>query len=107
MNGKMESHGAQQILEKLVSDLSSSLSALRDPAIQSQLQEALHNDKKLPDKNMTPVASEVVDMLHQIDRLLEPAHLVLADHFLGSYIERFHTPMSALFTQLTYPSRLH
>lgn len=72
------------ILQKLVLDLKSSLEALKEEPTWSQLQDALHHDERLPDKNTLMQSSEAVDLLHQIGQLLEPAHLVLADHFLGT-----------------------
>lgn len=72
------------ILEKLVLDLKTSLEALKEESTWSQLQDALHDDKTLPDKTILMQSSEAIDLLHQIGQLLEPAHLVLADHFLGT-----------------------
>lgn len=70
-------------LEKLVIDLKTSLEGLQEESTLSQLQDALHDDQKLPDTKTSAQASVAIDLLHQIGHLLEPAHLVLADHFLG------------------------
>lgn len=89
------------ILEKLVLDLKTSLEALQDERTWSQLQEALHDDGKLPDRKISMQSSEAIDLLHQIGQRLEPAHLVLADHFLGrdlhpvSDIQFIHADSSA------------
>lgn len=48
-----------------------------------ELLAALHDHDRLPDKRLAGLASQSVDMLHQIEQLLEPGPLVLADHFLG------------------------
>ncbi|MCJ1271572.1 hypothetical protein MMC22_011474 [Lobaria immixta] len=70
-------------LEKLVIDLKTSLEGLQEESTLSQLQDALHDDQKLPDTKTSAQASVAIDLLHQIGHLLEPAHLILADHFLG------------------------
>ncbi|KAL2842716.1 pyridoxal phosphate-dependent transferase [Aspergillus pseudoustus] len=46
---------------------------------------ALHNhsEGKLPDVALGELAGKTIDLLHQIEQLLEPSSLVLADHFLG------------------------
>ncbi|KIA75384.1 hypothetical protein HK57_00103 [Aspergillus ustus] len=46
---------------------------------------ALHNhsEGKLPDAALSELAGKTVDLLHQVEQLLEPSSLVLADHFLG------------------------
>lgn len=72
------------ILQKLVLDLKTSLAALKEEPTRSQLQDALHDDKRLPDRDTLVQSSEAIDLLHQVGQLLEPAHLVLADHFLGT-----------------------
>ncbi|KAK8157443.1 O-methyltransferase-domain-containing protein [Phyllosticta citrichinensis] len=37
----------------------------------------------LPDPELTKLANKSIDLLHEIEQMLEPGHLVLADHFLG------------------------
>jgi gliotoxin/aspirochlorine biosynthesis O-methyltransferase len=73
-----------QTLQELNSSLESSLKKLKTDPLKSALQRALHDDKKLPDKDLNDLAGRTVDLLGEIDTLLEPAHLVLADHFFGA-----------------------
>ena len=47
----------------------------------------LHDTDRLPDKKLSALASESLDLLSEIRLLLEPAHLILADHFLGITFE--------------------
>ncbi|PVH97233.1 S-adenosyl-L-methionine-dependent methyltransferase [Periconia macrospinosa] len=37
----------------------------------------------LPDPELRRLANQSIDLLHQIEQMLEPGYLVLADHFLG------------------------
>ncbi|MCJ1348215.1 hypothetical protein MMC31_006446 [Peltigera leucophlebia] len=74
---------AHEVLGTLVRDLTTSLDALKGEPTWSELREALHDDKRLPEKEIFTKSSEAIDLLHQIGQLLVPAHLVLADHFLG------------------------
>lgn len=43
----------------------------------------LHNTDQFPDKKVSLLANEALDLLSEIRLLLEPGHLILADHFLG------------------------
>ena len=71
-------------LTEVTEDLQKCLQRLRDPAVAKQLQEALHNPEKLPDKKVSSLAGEALDLLGDIDLILEPGQLILADHFLGA-----------------------
>ncbi|KAL6788112.1 putative O-methyltransferase [Trichoderma sp. SZMC 28012] len=53
--------------------------------LHDELQKRLHNHEEgvLPDKELGQLATESIDLLHSIEQMLEPGHLVLADHFLG------------------------
>lgn len=73
----------QDVLAKLVADLRTSWIALNRESVRSELQDALHNNDRLPERKMASIASDAVDLLHQMGQLLEPGHLILADHFLG------------------------
>ena len=75
---------AADALSKLVRDLKVSFKSLNDDAVAKELQAALHDPKQLPDKKMAGLASEAVDLLGELDLLLEPGHMILADHFLGT-----------------------
>lgn len=50
-----------------------------------ELRSALHDHDKLPDKRLSSLAHEAIDLLHETEQLLEPGPLVLADHFLGIF----------------------
>lgn len=80
----MAPQDAHEVLGTLVRDLTKSLNALKVEPTGPELQQALHDDKTLPEKGIFTQSSEAIDLLHQIEQLLEPAHLVLADHFLGT-----------------------
>ncbi|GIZ40455.1 hypothetical protein CKM354_000379200 [Cercospora kikuchii] len=74
---------ANVALGDLVLHLRASLKALTAPQTSTQLASGLHDTEKLPDRFLTQQASEAVDLLSELEKLLQPAHLVLADHFLG------------------------
>ncbi|KAF2128310.1 putative O-methyltransferase [Dothidotthia symphoricarpi CBS 119687] len=76
-------NNATTVLEGLQQTLRESIDALTSPKVAAELQETLHNDKRLPDQDIAGLASEVIDLVSKIEQLLQPAHLVLADHFLG------------------------
>lgn len=82
----MDTNGVVSIeglLQHLISSLNGSLGSLKIDATRAHLDAILHNDAKLPEKKIAAMASEAIDLLHQIEQILEPGHLVLADHFLG------------------------
>lgn len=89
----MAPQDAHEVLGTLVRDLTTSLNALKGEPTWSEMRQALHDDKKLPEKGIFTQSSEAINLLHQIGQLLEPAHLVLADHFLGTQ----HTSRSLLY----------
>ena len=74
---------AAEALSKLIQDLKVSLKALNDEGVAKELQVALHGSKQLPDKATAALAAEAVDLMGELDLLLEPGHMILADHFLG------------------------
>lgn len=78
-------------MESLLQELNSHLRGVRDllhGKLQDELQKRLHNHEEgvLPDKELVYLAAESIDLLHSIEQMLEPGHLVLADHFLGNII---------------------
>ena len=79
----MDKNNVEELLEQLISSLKSSLRLLTADDIRAHLDATLHNDRKLPEKKLASMASATIDLLHQVEQLLEPSHLVLADHFLG------------------------
>lgn len=83
MGSQPSSQDIATVLSALQQTLRASLEGLKSPRIAAQLQVALHDDKHLPDKTIASLASDTVDLLSEVEKLLQPAHLVLADHFLG------------------------
>ena len=73
----------QSVLNVLKLSLKFCLNALKTGDTKEGLQKALHDDQSLPDKKSVASASETINLLHEVEQLLEPGHLVLADHFLG------------------------
>lgn len=76
----------EEALESLNVHLEHTLQHFNGNHIQRELQEALHNhgENSLPRAEIAALANKSIDLLHEIEQLLEPAHLVLADHFLGT-----------------------
>ncbi|POS75431.1 hypothetical protein DHEL01_v206173 [Diaporthe helianthi] len=72
----------ESVLRSLASALELAMGQL-DGDFKASLDTALHNTEELPDKILYSAASEVLDLLSKVRLLLEPAHLILADHFLG------------------------
>lgn len=62
------------------------LEVLKSEEVKQELHESLHNHNKgvLPSSSAAALANATIDRLHEIEQLLEPGHLVLADHFLGT-----------------------
>ena len=75
---------AVDALSTLIEELKVSLKTLNSDAVRTDLMAALHNTQQLPDKKTAGLAAEAVDLLSELDLLLQPGHLVLADHFLGT-----------------------
>lgn len=71
------------VLVDLQQTLRSTLQTLKSAKVAEALAEALHNDEHLPDKAMALLALDNVNLLSEVEKLLQPAHLVLADHFFG------------------------
>ncbi|KAK4184513.1 S-adenosyl-L-methionine-dependent methyltransferase [Podospora australis] len=79
------SGGAVAAIEELVQALTKFKTLLFKPEIHAEIHRKLHvsEEGQLPDKEIVPVASRAVDVLHELEQLLQPTQLVLADHFLG------------------------
>ncbi|GAB1216603.1 hypothetical protein ATERTT37_005819 [Aspergillus terreus] len=71
-------------LKILGASLQEALSQLTGPLNKERLA-ALHDhsEGRLVDANVGEAAAYTIDLLHQVEQLLEPSSLVLADHFLG------------------------
>lgn len=81
--GSLQQVNCKAVLADLKYALQVALDTLKREPVKSELHDALHNDDSLPDKAMASLAAETIDLLAETQQLLEPGHLVLADHFLG------------------------
>ncbi|KAI1105364.1 putative O-methyltransferase [Jackrogersella minutella] len=86
--GSLSASGDKQvavptILGDLNETLRSVISVFESDEVSSYLQQELHDGNRLPEKKLTKLAAETVDLVAKIEQILEPGHLVLADHFLG------------------------
>ncbi|KAG6988947.1 hypothetical protein G7Y79_00067g095620 [Physcia stellaris] len=75
----------ESTLTCLIATLRSTLQSLNGDQ-QGELLAQLHDHNKLPSRSLAKLASEAVDLLHETEQLLEPGPLILADHFMGGYI---------------------
>lgn len=75
----------QSVFKVLKLNLKHCLHAFKNGEMREELQKALHDDQSLPDKQIAASAAATINLLHELEQLLEPGHLVLADHFLGSF----------------------
>jgi hypothetical protein len=75
----------EEILKNLIDSLKSVNKQLKDDTVKAQLLSTLHSAEKLPDWKSYKLASEALDLLKETQLILEPGHLILADHFLGTY----------------------
>jgi hypothetical protein len=75
----------QSILQQHLAEITRLRDMLKKPAVNAMLMEELHNTAhmRLPDKDASSLASQTIDVLHETIQLLQPGHLILADHFLG------------------------
>lgn len=76
------------VLDNMTSQLTTFKHFLATPTMNTALRNKLHNSNGLPDKNIAALAARAVDVLHEVQLMLQPAQLILADHFLG---ELFHS----------------
>ncbi|KAI0455778.1 S-adenosyl-L-methionine-dependent methyltransferase [Xylaria acuta] len=72
----------ESVLQHLIDSLKSASHRLNGDLNQA-LNAALHDDTKLPDRKTCLLAAQALDLLSEIRLLLEPGHLILADHFMG------------------------
>jgi hypothetical protein len=75
------------VLDDLEAALRSALGALGTEAVSEALNAAIHHDAGLPHKGLAQSAARIIDLMGDIGKHLEPADTVLADHFLGGYLE--------------------
>ena len=83
----------ESILQELVDSLKSSSRQLAQE--KHLFQAALHDTDRLPSQKLSSLASQALDLLSEIRLSLEPAHVLLADQFLGT-VSR--TISSSIFT---------
>jgi hypothetical protein len=76
----------ESILTSLNQHLEKALELLKSKDMKQELHDSLHNHDEgaLPSASAIALANKTIDCLHEIEQLLEPRHLVLADHFLGT-----------------------
>ncbi|KAF2446660.1 O-methyltransferase glim [Karstenula rhodostoma CBS 690.94] len=71
-------------MENMLQDLIRSLRATSQHLkADNDIYSLLHDTEKLPNVAVHQLANEALDLLSDVRLLLEPGHLVLADHFLG------------------------
>jgi hypothetical protein len=75
----------QSILQQHLAEVTRLRDTLKEPAVNAVLMEELHNtaSTSLPNKDASSLAAQTIDVLHETIQLLQPGHLILADHFLG------------------------
>ncbi|KAK2016425.1 O-methyltransferase glim [Colletotrichum eremochloae] len=78
--------GVAILLETLTKTLSKLVGTLKEPKVQRELALKLHDADILPNKHIGSLAANAVDLLEEAKQLLQPAQLVLADHFMGYYL---------------------
>ncbi|KAK8119943.1 uncharacterized protein PG998_004569 [Apiospora kogelbergensis] len=71
------------ILSEVGKSLESCLKTLK--SLGPRLEEAIHHDERLPDAQVLEKAAQAVDLANQVQQLLDPSELILADHFLGNH----------------------
>lgn len=81
--GDTSQDAATITLQTLVQLLSMLKGQLAEPSLQADINKRLHDPDTLPDKAILPLVAQAVDILHEIEQMLQPSQLVLADHFLG------------------------
>lgn len=74
------------ILQRHLAHLTRLRDTLKEPTVHAVLMEELHDtsEMRLPSQEASSLASQTIDVLHETIQLLQPGHLVLADHFLGT-----------------------
>lgn len=70
-------------MDGILTDLISTLQSASNKLDTKNLDEALHDTEKLPDKKLADLAANALDLLEMLRLRLEPRQLILADHFMG------------------------
>lgn len=71
-------------MDTALADLITALQVANDKLSAVDLDAVLHNNEGLPDKVLVGQASKVLDQMDALRLRLEPRHLILADHFMGT-----------------------
>lgn len=87
------------VLQHLIDSLKSASHRLRGDLNQS-LNATLHDDTKLPDRKTSLLAAQALDLLSELRLLLEPGHLILADHFMGMQLSSAHLRLTLTATYI-------
>lgn len=80
----------ENVLKDLIRSLRATLQRLK---AEDGIQSLLHDTKQLPNVAVHQLANEALDLISDVRLLLEPGHLVLADHFLGNLPTRISSSM--------------
>jgi hypothetical protein len=73
----------EPLLNLLISNLRYTTLQLRGP-LHKELQAAIFDPERLPDKKITALAGEAEELLDHISLLIQPSVFLLADSFLGT-----------------------
>jgi gliotoxin/aspirochlorine biosynthesis O-methyltransferase len=73
----------EAVLQELTLNVRVAVAKLKGP-LKSAVRESLHDPNTLPEARCSAIAADVVDVLHEVQQLVEPRTLILADHFLGA-----------------------
>lgn len=73
----------EPLLNLLISNLRYTALQLHGP-LHKELQAAIFDPERLPDKKITALAGEAEELLDQISLLIQPSVSLLADNFLGT-----------------------
>lgn len=84
MGSQVAQQDARSALGSLNATLREALERLESEPVKSELHDGLHHETNLPERELAQLAADTVDLAARVEQMLEPAPLVLADHFLGT-----------------------
>lgn len=79
---KQYTSNMERVLVNLIASVEAAVAALQGP-LSEELQMALHDADKLPDKKLSALAAEAESLLDRAQLLIQPSVELLADNFLG------------------------
>lgn len=91
----------ESLLNILIANLRYTAAQLRGP-LHEELQAAIFDPEKLPDKKLSALAGEAEDLLEQISLLIQPSVSLLADNFLGRLFRMNHGKTAVLMFSIAY-----